>query len=305
MKPIFIFSLPRSGSSLLQKLILTSKSVSTVSETWILLPLFYGMKGYSRFNEYDDTIVQRALEEINKSKGVSTESLLRKLSTSIYENLNTDGKKFFLDKTPRYYYIIDDIINVFQNDAKYIFLFRNPYHIVDSLLNTWGNYGNVGDNNRDIIDGSNRMAIAYEKHSDKALKISYELLTSETLSVTREIEEFLGLSLDTENFSNSKLGALGDPTGVAKYNSISSSRVETSDIDLGKRFVLESLVGRFDFRYFKAGCYNHSVLRKELRSRPIQISTDTFRFLIGNFLNYLYRNERLNLLKILLRGKNN
>ena len=37
--PIFIFSLPRSGSTILQKILMSSTQVSSSNEMWILLPL--------------------------------------------------------------------------------------------------------------------------------------------------------------------------------------------------------------------------------------------------------------------------
>jgi hypothetical protein len=37
--------------------------------------------------------------------------------------------RYFLDKTPRYHYVVDDLFRVFP-EAKTIFLWRNPLAIV-------------------------------------------------------------------------------------------------------------------------------------------------------------------------------
>ena len=39
IRPIFIFSAPRSGSTLLQRVLAAHTQVATASEPWILLPL--------------------------------------------------------------------------------------------------------------------------------------------------------------------------------------------------------------------------------------------------------------------------
>jgi len=50
--------------------------------------------------------------------------------------LEVAGKRFFLDKTPRYYFIIPELKNVFP-EAKFIILLRNPLAVLSSILNTW------------------------------------------------------------------------------------------------------------------------------------------------------------------------
>lgn len=43
--PIFIISLPRSGSTLLQNILSNNSEISTTSEPWILIPLISFYKG--------------------------------------------------------------------------------------------------------------------------------------------------------------------------------------------------------------------------------------------------------------------
>ena len=65
--PIFIFSLPRSGSTLLQKIIASSNEVSTSSEPWILLPLLYSQKEEGTLSEYSHKNAVLALNDIISS----------------------------------------------------------------------------------------------------------------------------------------------------------------------------------------------------------------------------------------------
>ena len=36
--PIFLFSLPRSGSTLLQRVLMSHKDIASVAEPWLMLP---------------------------------------------------------------------------------------------------------------------------------------------------------------------------------------------------------------------------------------------------------------------------
>ena len=50
--PIFVFSLPRSGSTLLQRVLMSHNDISSVAEPWILLPQIYSLKKEGTLSEY-------------------------------------------------------------------------------------------------------------------------------------------------------------------------------------------------------------------------------------------------------------
>ena len=58
------------------------------------------------------------------------------VKTIINAKLEKANKNVFVDKTPRYYLIIDFIASLFP-EAKIIFLTRNPFDIAVSYRNTW------------------------------------------------------------------------------------------------------------------------------------------------------------------------
>jgi len=64
IKPIFVFSLPRSGSTLMQRILGSSTEISTVSEPWILLPLFYALKKEGVYAEYGHDVLVDAVEDL-------------------------------------------------------------------------------------------------------------------------------------------------------------------------------------------------------------------------------------------------
>ena len=65
IKPIFIISLPRSGSTLVQEVLLHIDNVNSHSETWILLPILFSLKPEQRITElkkmgwHNDTLFRK------------------------------------------------------------------------------------------------------------------------------------------------------------------------------------------------------------------------------------------------------
>ena len=62
-EPVFLFSLPRSGSTLVQRLIAGHPEVATTSEPWVLLPLLYTMRRPGAFTEYGHRTAVRAIDD--------------------------------------------------------------------------------------------------------------------------------------------------------------------------------------------------------------------------------------------------
>ena len=52
VKPVFLISLPRSGSTLLQKMLMAHPEIDSCAEPWIMLPLIYSTKRVGIESEY-------------------------------------------------------------------------------------------------------------------------------------------------------------------------------------------------------------------------------------------------------------
>ena len=52
IRPIFIFSLPRAGSTLVQRVLAAHDDIATTSEPWILLPFLFSTKEQGVYAEY-------------------------------------------------------------------------------------------------------------------------------------------------------------------------------------------------------------------------------------------------------------
>ncbi len=215
---IFLFSLPRSGSTLLQRILMSHEKISSVSEPWILLPFLRILKLKDGSGEYGPSpsceVIKDFIKELpNKEKDYQKE--MKSFIFSIYNKVTDVDSDYFLDKTPRYYYIIPEIAKVFP-DAKFIFLFRNPLAVMSSVSKTW--YGGklyFGGNYQDLYSGPELLAEGYKLLADKSVKVKYENLVNNTEEELKKIFRYLNLEFDNadiDNFNRIKLnGEMGDP----------------------------------------------------------------------------------------------
>lgn len=139
-KLIFLVSQPRAGSSLLQRILGGHPQIQTVSEPWLLLHPVYAMRAAGYEAEYDAHLGRQALQGFLRTLPRGEEAYvegLRKMCGHLYGRaLAESGKSRFLDKTPRYYYILPELFRVFPQ-ARFIILFRNPLAVLCSILGAW------------------------------------------------------------------------------------------------------------------------------------------------------------------------
>ena len=126
---IFLISLPRSGSTLLQRILGGHPDIATLAEPWVMLHPLYALKRAGIETEYDAVLAREALDDfLGQIDGGETAYVegVRRFAGDLYARaLARQGKRLFLDKTPRYYRIIPELRQVFPR-AKFIILLRNP-----------------------------------------------------------------------------------------------------------------------------------------------------------------------------------
>ncbi len=205
---IFIFSLPRSGSTLLQRMLMASEDICTVVEPWIMLPLVY-----SYYDKIPHSVDLAAIHgnrfvnffiENNLEGGYGTyRNELKKMAMNLYrgacrKSCKKGNVKYFLDKTPRYYLIIPELAKIFP-EAKFIFLFRNPLAVVASIVDRWlGGRLMLRSYGMDIFDGPKYLAEGYRKVKQRSLSVKYEDLVKNPKAELEKIAQYLGISLDSE-----------------------------------------------------------------------------------------------------------
>ena len=224
---IFLFSLPRSGSTLIQRILGSHEKISTAAEPWLLLPFVYAVRQHGIFAEYDHGICNIAIRDFIEELPKKEEDYVNALASfaqTLYSKNTASAACYFLDKTPRYYLIIPEIIKLFP-DAKFIFLFRNPLEVLSSIIETWCN-GKLKLNNHyiDLYYGPNLLAEGYELIKDKSFYLKFDDFITNPKMEMENLCNYLEISFDSymlDSFSGTKLnGRMGDQTGRFQYDKV-------------------------------------------------------------------------------------
>ena len=137
---IFLISQPRAGSTLLQKILGAHPEIHTLSEPWIALHPLFALRQQGASANYSHALAQAAttdfLSHVPGGENTYYEGVRLLLNHLYNAALAPSGKSVFLDKTPRYYFIIDELRRVFP-DARFVFLIRNPLAVFSSILEAW------------------------------------------------------------------------------------------------------------------------------------------------------------------------
>jgi hypothetical protein len=304
--PIFIFSLPRAGSTLLQRILMSHKEICSISEPWILLPQVYATKENGTLSEYSSLTALEGTNDFIENLPNKKESYIKAQSDflhNLYAMQCQNNEKYFLDKTPRYYLIIDEIIELFPN-AKFIFLFRNPVQVYASIVTTWGKgrLKNIITTYDDLIKGTKKLSEAYLKYKHISYSLTYEDLILSTREKLSEISNYLEVPFQDDlqsNFSNQDTkGTLGDPTGVNKYNSISQEGLASWKNVFNSYYrkkIVRSLLHKIDDNDLKIQGYNKEQIILEIKELNNQKNKLFFRDVFDYSLNCTIRKFKLSL----------
>lgn len=225
---IFMISLPRSGSTMLQKILGAHSEIYTRSEPWLMLHPLHALKSEHIQARYNASLAEAGVRDFISGLPEGGESFyyqrLRECYLSIYEPyLQSSGKSRFLDKTPRYYEIFDELQHTFPN-AKFIILYRNPLAVLNSILETWikGRFELLKNYKGDLEQGVEFLSRDFSSYSNTYC-IRYEELLSSPEEQTRLLFDFLQLDFDPECIHYGKAPTeqwlYGDPKTVYEKSS--------------------------------------------------------------------------------------
>lgn len=226
-QPLFLFSLPRSGSTLAQRILASHEDIDTASEPWVLLPHFYTLRNRGVYAEYNHSSLVSAVEDFCQALPGGRETYveeLRELALRLYRRAASEEARYFLDKTPRYHLISGELLRAFP-DSKHLFLWRNPLAVISSIIETWGGgKWNLYRHKVDLFDGLEELIETYEANRDRVHTVRYEDLLTRPKETWARVFDYLGLTFDPSlpySFDRVRLGGRkGDPTGTSKYRNI-------------------------------------------------------------------------------------
>ena len=232
---IFVISQPRSGSTLLQRLLGGHSDIQTSAETWLMLHPIYGMRRQGIQTDYRADWAATGVEEFleHYADGRATYvSGLRSFAQTIYGRvLESNNKKYFLDKTPRYTMIVPELMELFPR-ARYILLVRNPLAVLNSELQTYigDKYWKLANFSPDLLDAPRRLVEAREICGRQGITIHYETLVTEPEDSIRKICEHLEIDYqrDMLNYGSrpAPVGRMNDPNGIHQHSKATAGSLD-------------------------------------------------------------------------------
>ena len=232
---IFVISQPRSGSTLLQRVLSGHPLIQTSAETWLMLHPIYGLRAFgveSEFNsQWATTAVTEFLDNYTDGRSVYFDAI-REWARVIYQNaLARSGKTYFLDKTPRYYFIVNELYRLFPR-AKFIFLIRNPMAVLASELTSYvtDNLSQLSLLRSDLLVAPQKILQGIDHLGDDAIVIRYEELVARPEQCVAALCERLGVTFFGEMLDYSRTpvpkGKMNDHIGIHQH-----SRPSTESLD--------------------------------------------------------------------------
>jgi len=218
--------MPRSGSTLLQRVLAGHAAVATSSEPWVMLHQVYGLRDVGIATDYSASWSQLGVSEFleNYTDGAHVyDAGVRAFAEKVYANARErSGARLFLDKTPRYVMIVDDLIRLFP-EAKFVFLKRNPLSVLSSVLRTQiaDDVSQIESFKFELLHGPAAIARGISKLGDNATVVSYEDFVAAPENELHRICQRLQLDYSAEMLEYTRqpeiTGFMQDRTGVARH----------------------------------------------------------------------------------------
>ena len=200
---IFLLSVPRSGSTLLAAILAGHREVLCPPEPWLLLPLSH-LAGEQQLvaTHYDHNLAMDALIDLAGHDTLLEAS--RSAALSVYNSLLlANNKRVFVDKTPRYYHVVEYIEHLFPA-ARKLWLCRDPFDVIASFKKTWGisieelTGEIVSPHTFDVTIGLANLSEFFASNDLNRAAISYEDLVRQPEETVQRICRFLGLAYDPD-----------------------------------------------------------------------------------------------------------
>jgi hypothetical protein len=227
VQPVFIFSVSRSGSTLVQRIVAAHEGVATAPEPWILLPHAYSLRQKGVDAEYFQHLLATAVEDfwtrLPRGEADYLEGI-REFALGLYEKASEEGATHFVDKSPPYCLVAEEIMRIFP-EGKFVFLWRNPLSVIASMIETWGPWRPTFMT-ADLFVGLPRLLAAREAHATRSHALKFEDAVAGDRETWEALMRYLEIEFDEAaltGFAEVEIeGRMGDPTGRRAYSSLSS-----------------------------------------------------------------------------------
>lgn len=222
---IYIISQPRAGSTLLQRVLSSHPEISTTQEPWIMLFLQYIRQCEIETSDFKGKTANKAINDfINLLPDADNTYIKATANMARYlynEFCSAQNSRYFLDKTPTYYFIIPQLIKAFPK-ALFIILLRNPLAVLNSILNTWvtGEWYRLPRHYHNLLTAPKKITEGIQLLGNSAYIVHYEDLVKNPEDTVEHIFHRIGLRFSPEFLKygvyKKPKGRMGDPTGIHK-----------------------------------------------------------------------------------------
>jgi len=258
-----------------------------------MLPMIYSLRSEGSFTEYNHESSNLAIQDFINQLPDGTNSYYKELSqfiNKLYQLNCHNNEKYFLDKTPRYSLIANDLKKIFP-DAKFIVLWRNPLSILSSRFHSYGNKWRIYNYKVDLFKGLNSLIDFHQQNKENICTINYENFIKQPDKELSKIFKYLDLSTneayDIETGSSNLTGRMGDKTGISDYKTISSDPIEkwkkTICNPLRKRW-LTNYVKWIGVEKFEVLGYDYNKTLNDIKSHKVNfknVFSDALRMTYG------------------------
>jgi hypothetical protein len=200
--PVFLIGAPRSGSTLLARMLGAHPEIFAPPEPHLMPPLAH-LGFHERVDQapYDPVITQEGLRSfVRLLPGGEADWLaaLRRATDHLYERaLAPSGRRLFLDKTPAYALVLEFLVKLYP-DARYLVLTRHPMAVWSSYVDSFfdGDAGAAHARNPILERYVPAIARFLRERPAPLLHVRYEALVQDPEPVLREICAFLGVAYE-------------------------------------------------------------------------------------------------------------
>ncbi|WP_207477551.1 sulfotransferase family protein [Arenibaculum pallidiluteum] len=210
----FLLGVPRSGTTLLSTMLERHPAIASPAEPWIMLALeqlgCVDVRHPANAQLVGSAVGRFWIED-------SRRAAIRGAASALYgAALERTGKTFLVDKTPRYYLILDFLAEIFP-EARFIWLKRDPLDVAASYRTTWQvNLASAIAEGLDepavfdLVAGLDRLERFAAARGEAVLTVGYEQLVAEPEAGLERILEHLGLAPPPEGTASlTRFGAGG------------------------------------------------------------------------------------------------
>ena len=216
---IFLIGAPRSGTTLLARMLGAHSAVHQRAEPHLITPIAH-LGYYAKVQKapYDPQNAEQAIRELVADLPRGEEDYLdalRAYADTLYGRLlaAAPGKRFFLDKTPAYALVLPFLTRLYPK-AHYVVLTRHPLAVLSSWVESFfdGDYQVALDHNPLLARYVPALARMLRERPVPFVHVKYEELVREPETHFRRVCDHLGIPFEAEAIA---YGEKGDaPTGL-------------------------------------------------------------------------------------------